>query len=108
MPQFVKTNTMDLVPDMPEESSRVEEKGRMLVSRENRSTVGDITVDRPRMICRKVNVHYGDKHAIKDVSIDIGNNERVGHDRSFRVRQVHLYPLPQPYERYHRHLPGDR
>jgi phosphate transport system ATP-binding protein len=75
MPHFVKTNTLDLVPDISEESSTIEDKGRMLVSRENRDTVGDITVDHPRMTCRKVNVYYGDKHAIKDVSIDIGNNE---------------------------------
>lgn len=75
MPQFVKTNTMDLVHTMPDESSKIEVNGRLLVSRENRATVGDITVDRPRMTCRKVNVYYGDKHAIKDVSIDIGNNE---------------------------------
>lgn len=66
---------MDLVHTMPDESSKIEVNGRLLVSRENRATVGDITVDRPRMTCRKVNVYYGDKHAIKDVSIDIGNNE---------------------------------
>lgn len=49
--------------------------GRVLVSRENRKTVGDIIVDNPRMTCRNVDVYYDDKHAIKDVSIDIGNNE---------------------------------
>jgi len=38
-------------------------------------TVGDITVANPRMVCRDVNVWYGDKHAIKDVSIDVGPNE---------------------------------
>jgi len=38
-------------------------------------TVGDITVANPRMVCRDVNVWYGDKHAIKDVSIDVGQNE---------------------------------
>jgi len=46
-----------------------------LVSREDRKTVGNIHVDSPRMTCRNVNVYYDDKHAIKDVSIDIGNNE---------------------------------
>jgi len=51
------------------------EDGRVLVSRENRKTVGDIIVDNPRMTCRNVDVYYDDKHAIKDVSIDIGNNE---------------------------------
>jgi len=39
------------------------------------ATVGDITVTDPRMVCRDVNVWYGDKHAIKDVSIDVGQNE---------------------------------
>ena len=40
-------------------------------------TVGDITAAEPRMVCREVNVWYGDKHAIKDVSLDIGKNEMV-------------------------------
>jgi phosphate transport system ATP-binding protein len=40
-------------------------------------TVGTITVAEPRMVCREVNVWYGDKHAIKDVSLDIGKNEVV-------------------------------
>jgi len=38
-------------------------------------TVGRVTVDRPIMTARGVNVFYGDKHAIKDVDIDIGYNE---------------------------------
>jgi phosphate transport system ATP-binding protein len=40
-------------------------------------TVGDVTAAEPRMVCREVNVWYGDKHAIKDVSLDIGKNEVV-------------------------------
>jgi phosphate transport system ATP-binding protein len=40
-------------------------------------TVGDFTAAEPRMVCREVNVWYGDKHAIKDVSLDIGKNEVV-------------------------------
>jgi phosphate transport system ATP-binding protein len=51
------------------------DKGRPRVSRENRETVGTITVENPRMICRNVNVYYGDKQAIKNVSIDIAHNE---------------------------------
>ena len=47
------------------------------VSREDRKTVGDITHPDPRMSCRNVNVWYGDKHAIKDVSLDIGKNEVI-------------------------------
>ena len=48
---------------------------RDLVSRENRQTVGDITVDNPRMTCRNVDVFYGSKQAIKDVSLDVGRHE---------------------------------
>lgn len=40
-------------------------------------TIGDTTVDDPRMVCRGVNVHYGDFHAIKNLSIDIGSNEVI-------------------------------
>lgn len=47
------------------------------VSREDRMTVGEIMHHDPRMSCRNVNVHYGDKHAIKDVSLDIGKNEVI-------------------------------
>jgi len=49
--------------------------GRTLVARENRETVGDIAVENPRMTCRNVNVYYGEKQAIKNVSLDIGRNE---------------------------------
>lgn len=38
-------------------------------------TVGDITVPNPRMRARQVNVWYGQKHAIKNVGLDIGCNE---------------------------------
>jgi phosphate transport system ATP-binding protein len=44
---------------------------------EYRGTVGRITADNPRMICRQVNVYYGDKHAIREVSIEIGRNEVI-------------------------------
>jgi len=45
------------------------------VDRDHRQTVGLPFVDNPRMTCRGVNVHYGDNHAIKNVSIDVGKNE---------------------------------
>ena len=53
------------------------EDGPVLVSREDRQTVGDATVENPRMTCRKVNVYYGDNQAIKNVSLDIGRNEVI-------------------------------
>jgi phosphate transport system ATP-binding protein len=52
-------------------------EARPLVSRDVRKTVGEATVDNPRMSCRNVNVWYGDKHAIIDVSLDIGRNEVI-------------------------------
>ena len=40
-------------------------------------TVGEPFVENPRMVCRNVNVYYGDKHAIREVSLDIGRNEVI-------------------------------
>jgi phosphate transport system ATP-binding protein len=38
-------------------------------------TIGTVTTDNPVFACRDVNVHYGDKHAIKHVDIDVGRSE---------------------------------
>ena len=40
-------------------------------------TVGDITVSNPIMTARRVNVYYGEKHAIVDVGLDVGLNQVV-------------------------------
>ena len=40
-------------------------------------TVGSVHVDNPRMQAKNVQVYYGDKHAIQDVTIDIGSNEVI-------------------------------
>ncbi|GAB5449696.1 MAG: phosphate ABC transporter ATP-binding protein PstB [Halioglobus sp.] len=40
-------------------------------------TIGEPFVDNAKMSARTVNVHYGDKQAIKDVSLDIGENEVI-------------------------------
>jgi phosphate transport system ATP-binding protein len=45
------------------------------VHRDNRQTVGRQFVDNPRMSCRSINVFYGEKQALQNVSIDIGRNE---------------------------------
>jgi phosphate transport system ATP-binding protein len=37
-------------------------------------TVGVVTCDNPIITARKVNVYYGAKHAIHDVSLDVGRN----------------------------------
>jgi len=69
-----------IVGDMPKEIKKPaagKPEGRVLVDRENRQTVGNITVENPRMTCRNVNVYYGSKHAIKNVSLDVGRNEVI-------------------------------
>ncbi|MBU1193566.1 MAG: phosphate ABC transporter ATP-binding protein [Proteobacteria bacterium] len=50
-----------------------------LVDRENRATVGEINVPNPKMQCRDVSVFYdyGEKEAIRKVSLDIGQNEVI-------------------------------
>ena len=79
--QMISLTEMDeagFIGNMPEETIQTKikkEVSRVLVSRENRETVGEITVANPRMTCREVNVWYGEKHAIKNVSLDIGRNE---------------------------------
>ena len=45
------------------------------IEREIRETVGVPFVDNPRMTCRDVNVFYGEKHAIKNVSVDVAKNQ---------------------------------
>ena len=51
--------------------------GIQVTDYDNRQTVGKITVDNPKMVCRDVNVYYGQKHAIKEVSLDIGAHEVI-------------------------------
>jgi phosphate transport system ATP-binding protein len=58
------------------EQSLKPEKG-LLVDRNDRRTIGEIEVTNPRMRCLNVNVYYGEKHAIHDVSLDIGRNEVI-------------------------------
>ena len=70
----------DIDTDLREDNIQVEtipQEGPALVSREQRQTVGEATVADPRMVCRNVNVYYGDNHAIKEVSLDIGRNQVI-------------------------------
>ena len=40
-------------------------------------TVGEVRCDVPYVIAENVNVHYGDNHAIKDVTLEIGKKEVI-------------------------------
>jgi len=42
-----------------------------------RHTVGDPSVDDPIMSAREVNVYYGDKHAIRNVTLDIARHQVI-------------------------------
>ena len=52
-------------------------KSSATVDRDVRETVGDVQVANPKMRCLSINVYYGEKHAIKSISLDIGRNEVV-------------------------------
>jgi phosphate transport system ATP-binding protein len=42
-----------------------------------RETVGNVRCDNPFMVAENVNVYYGDNHAIKDVTLEIGKKQVV-------------------------------
>lgn len=58
--------------DMPQDTTKM---NGATVSRDSRSTIGEWRVDAARMNCRNVWVYYGEKDAIRNVSLDIGKNE---------------------------------
>ena len=47
------------------------------VSEDPVATLGEISCENPQMIAENVNVYYGENHAIKDVSLEIGKNQVV-------------------------------
>ncbi len=50
--------------------------GQVVTDRDDRQTAaGEPFVDNPRVSARNVNVYYDEKHAIHDVSLDLGENE---------------------------------
>ncbi|MEW8258511.1 MAG: phosphate ABC transporter ATP-binding protein, partial [Candidatus Thiodiazotropha taylori] len=49
----------------------------MKQNRTAEGTVGEVYVDDPRMTCRNVDVYYGEKQAIFDVSLDVGKNQVI-------------------------------
>jgi phosphate transport system ATP-binding protein len=51
------------------------EADSLLFKSGDQQTVGTVTVENPLFHCKGVNVYYGEKHAIKNVSIDIGRGE---------------------------------
>lgn len=69
---------LDAVADNLDQTDRSTQMNKLeKYDSDQRGTVGEIHVDNPRMICRNVDVFYGEDQAIKDVSIDIGRNEVI-------------------------------
>jgi phosphate transport system ATP-binding protein len=67
-----------MVSALDARSSRVvSQPPTRLGSREDLRTIGEPTVVDPKIRCRHVDVFYGDKQAIFDVSLDIGNKEVI-------------------------------
>jgi len=46
-----------------------------LIERTERTTVGQTTVDNPKMSCRNLAVYYDSRKALSNISLDIGRNE---------------------------------
>ena len=62
---------------VPLESSTKPKSRESTFDREYGETVGDYQSSKPRVVCREVNVFYGEKQAIQNVNLDIGYNEVV-------------------------------
>ena len=60
-------------PSPPEPSAPSAEALTELTDR----TVGDVRCDNPFMVAENVNVHYGDNHAIRDVTLEFGKNQVI-------------------------------
>ena len=46
----------------------------------------------------KVNVFYGSKQALFEISLDIPENHVTRVNRAFRVRKINFFALPQSHE----------
>lgn len=87
---------------VPSETQRKAPGGGMQLDRSEavHKTVGDVTVKDPVMVCRDVNVHYGDKHAIRHVSLDVAHNQVIamigpsGCGKSTFLRCLNLLEIP--------------
>lgn len=76
---------LDALNKMPKTNHHVREERSQMVgtsralrtSREVRETVGEPFHEDPRMTCRNVDVFYGDKQALRNISLDIGRNQVI-------------------------------
>ncbi|NCW10197.1 MAG: ATP-binding cassette domain-containing protein [Gammaproteobacteria bacterium] len=57
--------------------SMVQTANQLNVGASSEKTLGNIHVDNPRMTTRDVDVFYGDKQAIDNISLDIGSSQVI-------------------------------
>jgi phosphate transport system ATP-binding protein len=69
----VMTKNETAEPEIPVDSAKLTESGGYRFS----ETVGEMNVENPRMTCRNVDVFYGEKQAIFNVSMDIAKNQVI-------------------------------
>ena len=72
----VAARRRSIVPRQADKAMNDQKKGNTGVA-VKKKTVGNPFVERPRMTCRHVDVFYGEKQAIFNVSLDIGENEVI-------------------------------
>jgi phosphate transport system ATP-binding protein len=78
-PPLLEKEELTVTSEKPVKVPKKQEKSPMAerVAGRPSPTVGKPFVDDPRMTCRNVNVFYGDKHAIREVSLDIARNQVI-------------------------------
>jgi phosphate transport system ATP-binding protein len=72
-----KSNSVSQATSSAEVSSPEVAQGVVPVADEGYQTVGDYTSPKPVMRARRLDVFYGDNHAIQNVNLDIGRNEVI-------------------------------
>ena len=70
-------NVAQAVADTTTDGDGAHGASKIAVVEEGYQTVGDITAENAVIEARRVNVYYGDNHAIQDVNLDIGLNEVI-------------------------------
>lgn len=68
--------TDDILDKLSQEESPVQDSAQEAFDKLT-ETVGTALVENPKMRAKNVNVYYGEKQAIHDVTLDIGNNEVI-------------------------------
>ena len=71
------SDVLDRDPPVVEVPSASKAMDRAQADLAGHETVGEVTVDSPRMTARHVDVFYGEKQAISDVNLDIAGNEVI-------------------------------